>query len=140
MRVIYMIMCYYSSDWRLAMFGFSNTNKRKEKVDINEAYEDYIKHPDTVAFLNVDEVKHYDERHVIGALNLPDRLMKDIEEYYPDKSIKYYVYSVANGHDYHSVGIMLKKGYNAYQTTTYGDFRGEEEGRSVKKKRRKRRR
>jgi Rhodanese-related sulfurtransferase len=119
------------------MFGFNKNNVIT--IDINDAYKEYLKEENKIIILNVDELVDYDERHIEGAENLPVRLAKSIEDYFPEKDKKYYVYSLKKGAAYHVVKIILKKGYDAYLLSDYTFFKGDEEGLSVKKKRRKKR-
>lgn len=120
------------------MFGFMK-KVTVPTLDINEAYQQYLNHPDDIIIINVDELVNYDERHIADSENLPFRLVKDFEEYYPDKSKKYYIYSLGNGKAYNSAKTIIKLGYEAYELSSYIYFKGDEEGLSVKKKRRKKR-
>lgn len=120
------------------MFGF---NKNKvEVIDINEAYNEFLKDEENIILLNVDELVAFDERHPYLAENLPYRLIKSIEEYYPDKNKKYYVYSLHSGTEINATNIMAKKGYNVYRLSDYTYFKGYEDGLSVKKKKFKKKR
>jgi rhodanese-related sulfurtransferase len=119
------------------MFGFK---KKVEIIDINEAYEEYLKNEENIIIINVDELVHYDERHIDGAENLPYRLINDVEEYYSDKTKKYYIYSLNKGKSGNAAKVMAKKGYNVYELSDYTYFKGYEDGLSVKKKKRNKRR
>ena len=118
------------------MFGLF---KKIEKLDVNEAYQIYLNDPEGIMIINVDELKSYDERHIMGSENLPYRLVKDFKEYYPDKSIKYYFYSIMLGKANNAAKAVAKLGYETYELSDYTFFKGDEEGLSVKKKRRKKR-
>lgn len=120
------------------MFGINK--KKVEIIDINKAYDEFLDNQDNIIFLNVDELVLYDERHPYMSDNLPYRLIKDIEEYFPDKSKKYYVYSISNGNDINACNSMLKKGYDVYRLSEYTYFKGYEDGLAVKKKKFKKRR
>lgn len=118
------------------MFSFF---KKIEKIDINEAYQHYLDHPNDIVIINVDELRYYDDRHIAGSENLPYRLVKDFNEYYPNKDIKYYFYSIMLGKANNAARAVAKLGYQAYELSDYTFFKGDEEGLVVKKKRRKKR-
>lgn len=119
------------------MFGFG---KKVEIIDINKAYEEYLDNTDDIIIINVDELVLYDERHIDGSENLPYRLVKDFEDYYDDKEKKYYIYSLAKGKAHNASQVIAKKGFNVYELSDYVHFKGYEDGLSVKKKKRNKRR
>lgn len=118
------------------MFGLF---KKIEKIEVNEAYQNYLNDPKGIMIINVDELTSYDERHILGSENLPYRLVKDFEEYYPNKDIKYYFYSIMLGKANNAAKAVAKLGYDTYELSDYTFFKGDEEGLSVKKKKRKKR-
>lgn len=119
------------------MFGFRKKIEIK-KLEINEAYQYYEKHAKDIVILCADEQKNYDDLHIADAECLPLRLMDDMEEYYPEKDLTYYVYAINPAISERAYKKLNKQGYQVYDIGSIVDFRGAEEGLNVRRKRRKR--
>ncbi|MEG0737594.1 MAG: hypothetical protein RR441_12035 [Longicatena sp.] len=113
-------------------------NKERKVLDINEAYQNYLKNPQKIAILCADELANFDDIHLVGAECFPLRLMDKIEEYYPEKDMKYYVYAIQPLISEKACKKMMKKDYDVYDLGSLSLFTGDEEGILVPKKRRKR--
>ncbi len=119
------------------MFGFGKKIEIKQ-LDINEAYENYLKNPDKIMIICADELRGFDDAHIVGAECFPLRLMDEFEDYYPEKDITYYVYAFHKIISEKAYKKIYKQGYDVYDLGSLVDFRGEEEGIKIKKKHRKR--
>ena len=120
------------------MFGFGKKVEIK-KLDINEAYRNYEKNSDKIIIICADEQRNYDDLHIAGAECLPLRLMDDMEEYYPEKDIIYYVYAINPAISERAYKKLYKQGYHVFDLGSFIDYHELEEGLNAKKKRRKRR-
>ena len=121
------------------MFGFGKKVEIK-KLEINEAYRQYEKNPEGIMILCADEQKDFDALHMPGAECLPLRLMDDIEDYYPDKDDKYYVYAINPSISERAYKKLYKHGYDVYDLGSFIDYREAEEGLNARRKKRKKRR
>ena len=119
------------------MFGFGKKIEIK-KIDINEGYHNYEKDPDHIIILCADEQKEFDALRIADAECLPLRLMDDMEEYYPEKDMTYYVYAINPAISERSYKKLYKKGYDVYDLGSFLDYNGVEEGSNASRKRRKR--
>lgn len=119
------------------MFGFGKKIEIK-KIEINEAYNNYEKHSDEIVIICADEQKNYDDLHIADAECLPLRLMDNMEEYYPEKDLTYYVYAINPAISERAYKKLYKQGYKVYDIGSIVDFRGAEGGLNAKRKRRKR--
>lgn len=120
------------------MFGFGKKIEIKN-IDINEGYRNYVKNPNKITILCVDEVKDYDNTHMVGAECLPLRIIdKYMEEYYPDKDLTYYVYAINPAISERAYKKLDKLGYHVYNLGSYSKYYEAEEGLYVKKKARRR--
>jgi rhodanese-related sulfurtransferase len=117
------------------MFGFGKVEVKT--LDINEGYRNYEHAPEKYMIICVDEVNHYDALHMAGAECFPVRLIDEVEDYYPEKDLIYYVYSIKAPLSHKAAKVMTKKGYDVYDLGCYVNFKGEEEGLNAKRKRRK---
>ena len=108
-----------------------------QKMDINDVYDIYIKDPDHHMIICVDEVKNYDDRHIDGAECFPLRLFKTFQEYYPEKDVTYYVYSLNAALSEKAAKELVKQGYLVYDLGSFVQYKGPEDGLKVKKKRRR---
>lgn len=120
------------------MFGFGKKIEIR-KINIDEGHNRYKKDPDHIVIICADEVKDYDMSHLSGAECLPLRLMDQMEEYYPDKELKYYVYAINKAISERAYKKLYKLGYDVYDLGSSLEFRGLTEGRSVTRQRGKRR-
>lgn len=116
------------------MFGFGKKIEIK-KLDINEGYRRYAKNPDKIVILCADEVKDFDGVHIAGSECLPLRIMDHMEQYYPEKDLTYYVYSINPAISERAYKKLYKQGYHVYDLGGYVSYCGEEEGLYIKKKR-----
>lgn len=120
------------------MFGFGKKVEIKN-IEINEGYHQYLKNPDKITILCVDEVRDYDNTHILGSECLPLRIIdKYMEEYYPDKDLTYYVYAINPAISERAYKKLDKLGYHVYNMGSYSKFHEDEEGLYVKKKARRR--
>lgn len=119
------------------MFGFKKTEIKS--IDINEGYRNYEKNPDKIVILCADEVKDFDNVHIAGAECMPVRLMNQIEEYYPEKDLIYYVYAINPAISERAYKKLYKRGYNVYNLGSIIDYHEVEEGLNARKNRRRRR-
>lgn len=119
------------------MFGFGKKIEIK-KIEINEAYERYEKNPDGVVIICADEQRDFDDAHILGAECLPLRLMDNMEDYYPEKDLKYYVYAINKAISERAYKKIVKQDYEVYDLESLIDYRGPEEGIKVPKSRKKR--
>lgn len=119
------------------MFGFGKKIEI-EKMDINQAFEKYEKNSDSIIIVCIDELRYYDDRHIDGAECLPYRLLKDFKDYYPEKDITYYIYSINAAISEKGTKELVKLGYHAVDLGSFVGYRGPEDGLKVKKKHRRR--
>lgn len=120
------------------MFGLGKKIEIK-KIDINEAYKLYLSNPEKYVFICADEQKEFDDAHIAGAECLPLRLMDNVEEYYPDKTLTYFVYAAVNkAISERAYKKIVKKGYDVYDAEIFVIYRGPEDGRKVSKRDKKR--
>lgn len=118
------------------MFGL----KKKVEVnqlDINEGYRNYVKFPQKIIIICVDEVVDFDKLHIANAQCLPFRLLKNMEDYYPEKDITYYVYAINKALSYKAAKILIQQGYTTYDLGSFTLYHEEEEGMNARKKRRR---
>lgn len=121
------------------MFGF-NQKIEVKKIDINEGYRRYEKTPEKIMIICVDELKDYDELHIANAECFPFRLLKDFAEYYPDKSICYYIYAINKALSEKACKKLMKQNYDVYDLGSFLDYHEREEGRQATRKNRRRKR
>lgn len=120
------------------MFGFGKKIEIK-KININEAYKKYLANPEKYVIICADEQKDFDDAHIAGAECLPLRIMDNMEEYYPDKTITYFVYAAINkAITERAYKKIVKQGYDVYDAEIFVDYRGPEDGRTVSKRDKKR--
>ena len=90
--------------------------------------------------LCVDEQKTYDETHIRGAECLPLRLLeKEMEYFYPDKELTYYVYAINPANAKIGYKKLVKQGYHVICAGSILDYHGREEGSAVSRKNKRRR-
>lgn len=118
------------------MFGFGKKIEIKQ-MDINEGYRNYVKDPDHIQIICVDELVSYDQVHIADSQCLPFRLLKDMEEYYPEKDITYYVYSSNKALSLKAAKVLTKKDYHVFDLGSFFNYREAMDGMSVSKKYRK---
>lgn len=121
------------------MFGFGKKIEIK-KIEINEGYRRYVKNPDKIVIICVDEQKNFDELHIADAECLPLRLIDDFEEYYPDQDLNYYVYAINPAISERAYKKIYKKGYHVYDLGSFIDYHELEEGLHASKRNRRRKR
>lgn len=115
------------------MFGFNKKIEIK-KLEINEAYRNYKKNTDKIMIICVDEVVNFDNLHIEGAECLPFRLLKRFDEYYPEKNIIYYIYSLNPALSEKAVIILTKMNYDSYDLGSFYDFHENIDGLNVPRK------
>lgn len=120
------------------MFGLGKKVEIKEK-NINEAYREYVKNPNNIMIICVDEQIDYDKLHVDGAECLPLRLIDQFDEYYPEKDMTYYIYAINIYNSKKACQKLIKKGYKVYQLSSFLDYRERGAGNEARKKDKKRR-
>lgn len=109
------------------------------KLDINQGYRNFENNPGKHIILCVDEQKTYDEVHIRGSENLPLRVIEEeMEEFYPEKDITYYVYAINPAISKHAGRKLLALGYDVYDLGSILDFNGREEGNNARRKRKRR--
>ena len=119
------------------MFGFKKKIEIK-KIDINEGYRNYLKKPDKIVIICVDEQKEYDAVRIPDSECLPLRLINKMEDYYPEKDLTYYVYAINFANSEAAYKKLYKKGYDVYDLGSFLDYHEEEDGYNARRKRRKR--
>jgi len=120
------------------MFGFGKKIEIK-KLDINEAYRRFEKNPDKIVIICADEQKEFDALRIADSECLPLRLMDDMEEYYPEKDLTYYVYAINPAISERAYKKLYKQGYDVYDLGTFMAYNGVEEGLNATRKKRKKR-
>ncbi len=119
------------------MFSFFKKEEIK-KININDGYRNFENNPGKYIVLCVDEQKTYDEVHMRGAENLPLRVIEEeMEEFYPEKDITYYVYAINPAISNSAAKKLQKLGYEVYDLGSFIDFNGREEGNHARRKRRR---
>ena len=121
------------------MFGFGKKEIIKS-LDINEGYRRYLKHPEQITIICLDELKDYDELHIADAECFPFRLLDRFEESYPNKNMKYYLYAINKALSEKACKKLLKKDYDVYDLGSFLNYREREEGFQATRKNRRRKR
>ena len=113
--------------------------KRKEAVktiEFNHAYEEFQNNMNII-LLCVDDDLKFDVRHPVDAQCYPARLIDQHAKRDLDPTATYYVYALAAGTAHEGARKLLKAGFKVFDLGSLVDFRGPEEGNSVKQKRHK---
>ncbi len=119
------------------MFSFFKKETIK-KLNINEGYRNFENNQGKYIILCVDEQKTYDEVHIRGAENLPLRVIdEEMEEFYPDKNMTYYVYAINPAISDNAAKKIQKLGYDVYSLGSFIDYNGREEGNHARRKRKR---
>ena len=119
------------------MFSF----KKKEiikSLDINEGYRRYLKHPEQITIICLDEIKDYDDLHIADAQCFPFRLLDKFKETYPDQNMKYYFYAVNKVFSEKACRKLMKQGYDVYDLGSFMNYREKTEGLLSSRKNRRR--
>ena len=119
------------------MFGF----KKKEiikSLDINEGYRRYLKHPEQITIICLDEIKDYDDLHIAYAQCFPFRLLDKFKETYSDQNMKYYFYAVNKVFSEKACRKLMKQGYDVYDLGSFMNYREKTEGLLSSRKNRRR--
>lgn len=119
------------------MFGL--TKKEVNQKNINEGYRDYEKNPDKIMIICIDEQKHFDALHIDGAECFPLRLINQFEDYYPNKDIIYYIYSLNKYYSEKACKKLIKKNYTVYDLGSFTNYHEKEAGYNARKRDRRRR-
>ena len=113
--------------------------KRKEAVqtlEINHAYEEFQNNMNII-LLCVDDDLKVDVRHPVDAQCYPARLIDQHAKKDLDPTAIYYVYALAAGTAHEGARKLVKAGFKVCDLGSLVDFKGPEEGNSVKQKRHK---
>ncbi len=130
-------MILYISIGGMIMFGL--TKKEVNQKNINEGYRDYEKNPDKIMIICIDEQKHFDALHIDGAECFPLRLINQFEDYYPNKDIIYYIYSLNKYYSEKACKKLIKKNYTVYDLGSFTNYHEKEAGYNARKRDRRRR-
>lgn len=106
-----------------------------ETLEINHAYDHYLKHDDEIILLCADENSKFDINHIEGAQCFPLRIIDKQAKEMLDPDYTYYIYAIREGTAFEATKKLLKLGFKAYSLGPQVDFKGPEEGLGMKKKR-----
>ena len=90
-----------------------------------------------IILLCVDDDLKFDVRHPVDAQCYPARLIDQHAKRDLDPTATYYVYALAAGTAHEGARKLVKAGFKVFDLGSLVDFKGPEEGNSVKQKRHK---
>jgi len=102
-----------------------------ESKEINHAYERF-RNDTRIILLCADELRDFDERHIVEAQCFPLRVVSYRASVELDKKCIYYVYALKEGTAYEATKRLVKQGFRAYNLGSLVNFKGPEEGLHVK--------